>query len=1293
MQDQGTYNGLKMGQPQPTTRLHPAQTMAQPYASLKRRYRLALGALILSLVVNLCSPFLAETGTYDSKQRAFRASQWETYQKNKSIRAQNTPDNKTSEIQEGAQEDPSTPNNPSTPNDLSAPKDQTNANDRSTPNDQTNANDPTSPSDLDSPSNPASPNDGSNQDNTASQDDTVSQDANPNYDPEGKREIIYSMLNMDQPGTGETFVVNYFTVDRDHQQIIDYGAYSDVQALVPTESFAYTGDKIEAIANQGSFFYQGKLVGTPLPWIIDLRYFLNGTQVSPKELAGKSGALSMMINIDRNPQAEPGFYDNYMLQVVMNLDLLKVSNLKAPNATLATVGSKTMLTYMVLPGKGLHERLDADIKDFSMEAVNIMGLNMNFNLGEYTKELDAKMGQFQDLHKGINLLYEAGNQLYDGGESLSGGNRKLKDSAGLLANGLGKLSQGFGTLGAGYGQFKSGVDQYVGGVQQVGQGLDKLSWGGVAIGQGLQQLDRNGDKLLDGSDKLEAGLTQFYDGIMPLQKALPLNDLIRQFKQAKPDEMLDMLNEVIVMMNSKKPEDIRALINQLGQVKSFLQGIEDLNLAKDLDRLLGSMEDLLDSLGRIVQLESSSPQIQYTPALPPALAPVTASLIAPEPSSRATSFLTKDELEALKETLDDSFKLFQKLDTLKGTLNKLSSTNTPDYASLITDLQDQLESSTRELKELTTSIKDLLKEREDLLKKVSELEKTIESLEQDKKDLEDQIRQLEAKQGNQSANETKASQPAVGTAIAPTEASKASNPTEASQATNSTDANKATNSTGASKATEFSNSQSGSQDDPLGLGQSYAAQMAELQESLAKVRTEIEEHLSGKNRTQGQNDNSNQDQISVPEMIFGKNQNQKQSQNQGNNQGQNQSQNQSNSQVPGQAPKQGQGINQGQDPKQLQGLQFPSSSPSLGLTPSQKDWEDLLEKIRAERQALKATIEGIQGLLGLLRGQAAAFATLQAKASHYIALIDKAQTALINLAANYDSYRGQLIKVRNQLIMVSSFQKMLQGKDFNPNDFFNGVQALRDGYREFNKGLHQYVGGVQTLSENFNKTSAYEGEMGFLQGLLKLNDGIGMLSSKGSQLTQGGQDLADGIEEFQAGLNKLSDGTQQFAAGFNQLEAGYDKYLTGFGDYMDGMEQLNDETADIGEKAKEQLTGEMNKLLGSNFPIKSFVSPKNTKLSKVQFILMVPAIDTPTPPKEEEVEEKKGLLDRFLDLFRPSTSSQTASPKTSGTSTEDAQKESSKAPQPQTGQSQTAHPQTGHPQTKDSSHATEPSQR
>lgn len=1238
MQDQGTYQRWQNGQPQLTSpsvnspkgqgshsKVH--NTMAQPYASIKRRYRLALGALILSLVVNLCSPFLAETGTYDSKQRAFRASQWETYQKNKSIRAQNAPEGTTSDIQEGgsSQDVPRTEADPSIldgqpiPHDKAAPDDQLIPNDKAILDDKASSN------------NSATSNDAS------TQEDPPSQEANPNYDPEGKREIIYSMLNMDQPGTGETFVVNYFTVDRDHQQIIDYGAYSDVQALVPTESFAYTGDKIEAVANQGSFFYQGKLVGTPLPWIVDLRYFLNGTQVSPKELAGKSGALSMMINIDRNPQAEPGFYDNYMLQVVMNLDLLKVSNLKAPNATLATVGSKTMLTYMVLPGKGLHERLDADIKDFSMEAVNIMGLNMNFNLGEYTKELDDKMGQFQDLHKGINLLYEAGNQLYDGGESLSDGNRKLKDSAGLLANGLGKLSQGFGSLGAGYGQFKSGVDQYVGGVQQVGQGLDKLSWGGVAIGQGLQQLDRNGDKLLDGSDKLEAGLTQFYDGIMPLQKALPLDDLLREFKQAKPEEMLDMLNEVIVMMNSKKPEDIRALINQLGQVKSFLQGIEDLNLAKDLDRLLGSMEDLLDSLGRIVQLESSSSQTQYRPALPPALAPVTASLIAPEPSSRATSFLTKDELEALKETLDESLKLFKKLDTMKGTLGKLSSTNNPDYASLISDLQEQLETSTQELKDLTTKMKELLKEREDLLNKVSELEKTIESLEQDKKDLEDQIRQLEAKQGNQPANESKASQPAAGTATGiievgkatkPTEPSKSTNSTNASKATNATDASKAINSTNASKATEPSNSQSGTEDDPLGLGKSYAAQMAELQKALAQVKTEIEDQLAGKNRLQGQEE---QNHNTAPTFNFG----QKPDQNQ--------------------VPNQNQGIHPGQKIKQAtnQGLGLPSTSPSLGLTPSQKDWEDLLEKIRAERQALRATIEGIQGLLGLLRGQAAAFATLQAKASHYIDMIDKAQTALINLAANYDSYRGQLIKVRNQLIMVSSFQKMLQGKDFNPNDFFNGVQALRDGYREFNKGLHQYVGGVQTLSENFNRTSAYEGEMGFLQGLLKLNDGLGMLTSQGGQLTQGGQDLADGIAEFQAGLTKLSDGTQQFAAGFNQLEAGYDKYMTGFGDYMDGMEQLNDETADIGERAKGQLTGELNKLLGSNFPIKSFVSPKNTKLSKVQFILMVPAIDTPALPKEEEVEETKGIFDRFLDLFRPSTSPQTASPKAPGTSAED----------------------------------------
>ena len=67
---------------------------------------------------------------------------------------------------------------------------------------------------------------------------------------------------------------------------------------------------------------------TALPWVVKLTYTLDGAEIRPDELGGKSGALSIRLQVSRNPDCTGSFFDDYALQVTMSLDTGLAGTLK-----------------------------------------------------------------------------------------------------------------------------------------------------------------------------------------------------------------------------------------------------------------------------------------------------------------------------------------------------------------------------------------------------------------------------------------------------------------------------------------------------------------------------------------------------------------------------------------------------------------------------------------------------------------------------------------------------------------------------------------------------------------------------------------------------------------------------------------------------------------------------------------------------------------------------------------------------------------------------------------------------
>ena len=193
-----------------------------------------------------------------------------------------------------------------------------------------------------------------------------------------KDENVYVTLN-DDGSVSSVYVVNEFTSDK-AGTIIDYGDYSSVKNLTTDDAITQNGEKITVEAPEGKFYYQRNLKTTDIPWKISICYFLDGSEISTEDLAGKSGKLKIKMAISENKACEGNFFDNYLLQATVVLDTEKCSNITADGATAANVGKNRQLVYNLMAGQEKTIEISADVTDFEMDGITFQGIPMSFDI-------------------------------------------------------------------------------------------------------------------------------------------------------------------------------------------------------------------------------------------------------------------------------------------------------------------------------------------------------------------------------------------------------------------------------------------------------------------------------------------------------------------------------------------------------------------------------------------------------------------------------------------------------------------------------------------------------------------------------------------------------------------------------------------------------------------------------------------------------------------------------------------------------------------------------------------------
>ncbi len=275
-----------------------------------------------------------------------------------------------------------------------------------------------------------------------------------------KSEVVYATLSSEGEVQG-VYVVNILDPD-EPGEVTDYGDYESVSNLTDDAELSFSHDSVTVEVTGDTLSYQGNLGVDELPWIITVRYLLDGNEVSVDEVGGASGELEICIETRCNEAVDTSYYDNYLMQISLTFDSDLASNVATDGGQIAISGSDVQVTFMVMPGSDGSFSVTAQVSDFAMDGISFAALPLSFAI-EVTGTDDLVAG-FSELVDGIDQIASGSSQLASGSDELASGlsllisaTQSLEDGAGELASGISSATSGAQSIANGLFAYQQGL--------------------------------------------------------------------------------------------------------------------------------------------------------------------------------------------------------------------------------------------------------------------------------------------------------------------------------------------------------------------------------------------------------------------------------------------------------------------------------------------------------------------------------------------------------------------------------------------------------------------------------------------------------------------------------------------------------------------------------------------------------------------------------------------------------------------------------------------------------------------
>ena len=449
-----------------------------------------------------------------------------------------------------------------------------------------------------------------------------------------KSETVYAVMNGDGSIKSTTVSEHLYSASG-LANVTDKTTLTDIQNTESDAEFTQNGEELVWNTNDTDVYYKGN-TDKALPIDVKVTYALDGQEAALEDIIGKSGHLTVTVNLKNNETGTVNVNGKDRTIVTPLITAVGVilggdaSNVTAEHGMIESAAKSSVAAFVTLPGvkdslSGLLPdevdsiedylqdtvTVEADVEDFTCPQVMVACATSTAALGT-SNVFD--LSSINDLTDGINQLNDAMSQLMDGASQLVDGTSQLAGGVLALLDGANTLNNGAAALDDGLGQLTNG--------------LDTLSANNAALNAGAQQV---ADGVLASANKTlkEGGLIDEdmtwsnYEAV--IDNILTMNDktlaagrrkIVRTVWEQAPNFKDSQLDLALYLSATKTNHDLEAALKLMQNFDaSMLTGALEMvtnadakNTAKaELKYQVENSQDMAD----VRALKTSLSQIQF----------------------------------------------------------------------------------------------------------------------------------------------------------------------------------------------------------------------------------------------------------------------------------------------------------------------------------------------------------------------------------------------------------------------------------------------------------------------------------------------------------------------------------------------------------------------------------------------------------------------------------------------------------------------------------------------------------
>ena len=345
-------------------------------------------------------------------------------------------------------------------------------------------------------------------------------------DDAGKVETVY--VNADASGAANDIIVSEWLKNAGATaELADKTELKDIVNVKGDETFKDNGDGTLTWEAKGSDIYYQGVTDKKLPVNMKITYSLDGKEIKPEELAGKSGKVTIRFEYENTDKQtvdvdgkEVEVFTPFVMMSGMILDGDKFSNVDISNGKVISDGGNYIVMGVAVPG--LKDSLDIsedkwdelDDEDLEKKLSNSFEitadttdfeLGMTMTMASSDVLSDFGMSDLSNSDK-IDDLKDDMNKLNDGSNDLVDGSKELKKGTGELRNGVSDLYDGTKEFKDGTKELKDGTGKLSDGTKEFYDGLVKYTNGAHDLRNGTAALEEGLKSAKDGSSALRQGM-------------------------------------------------------------------------------------------------------------------------------------------------------------------------------------------------------------------------------------------------------------------------------------------------------------------------------------------------------------------------------------------------------------------------------------------------------------------------------------------------------------------------------------------------------------------------------------------------------------------------------------------------------------------------------------------------------------------------------------------------------------------------------------------------------------------